>query len=154
MLDRPDLAFSQAPCEAHRRHSPAPTYTESHHIVPQAWQAVYRPSQPWPNGGKSPDRRNPDRTPFLLWDARTVSLCRTGHGNVHFWLVLVMRHLETLQLGRPTTDQLTGAIRDALRDRKREVRADVAIARQGIERYLAVGGDLTTLFAAGEYGAI
>jgi hypothetical protein len=135
-----------AACELHKSHEPRPTYCEVHHIIPQAWQAHWQPPQPWPNQGHSPDRAG-----VTLWDARTATLCRTGHGNVHYWLVQIM-HILAYTLVEFGTDNEQALWHDALTEVRRRSghepgHADAELALQAIERYAAAGGsilDLTT----------
>ncbi len=56
------MTQSKAPCVLHASHSPVTVINELHHPFPQAWQRK-------------------------IWgevrDDRTVSVCATGHNNVH-----------------------------------------------------------------------
>lgn len=148
---------STAPCAIHRSHSPAPTYTELHHVIPQAWQVAWQPPAPWPFEGASPDRPG-----VRLWDARTVALCRTGHGNVHYWLVAIMREIDQLARAAkavPTSALLDRAYKQVKRDAHAEhrsvVSAEVAISEEAIRRYTDLaGGALATLIDAHLWGQI
>jgi hypothetical protein len=81
---------------------------EDHHIIPQAWQLFVsvRSEQPSEAPHKSAsfalslDRayRIPDDTGVAaekvsgrLFDPRTITLCPTGHRNVHVWIVSLMK---------------------------------------------------------------
>jgi hypothetical protein len=142
----PDVRATATLCSAHRYHTPMPSYSERHHVIPQAWQVAWQPAQPWPNGGPSPDRKG-----VVLFDARTVPLCRTGHGNVHFWLVATMRAYARL-----------GDVGEAMHEAKARARtagmhvveADFAIAATAMERWRAAGGGLHLLTSRGLWGEI
>lgn len=59
------LPWEQAPCQCVKDHTPVPVLTEQHHVYPQAAQiAVY---------GR-------------VVDQERVSLCSTGHHNVHAYI--------------------------------------------------------------------
>ncbi len=112
------------PCEAHRYHWPKPTYQELHHVVPQSWQRFWTLGEPTTK----------------LWDPRTVPLCRTGHGNVHWHLVRLMQvttedPLETRKIYRP-------------RGKEYE------IAYLALSRWKEAGGSLVSLQEAGKFGQI
>lgn len=61
-MDRMEVSQEQAPCVLHKSHTPVTIVNELHHPFPQAWQKA-------------------------LWgevrDDTTVSICATGHNNVH-----------------------------------------------------------------------
>lgn len=143
-LTRPGT--TAAPCSAHRHHEPTATYSELHHVIPQAWQAHWRPPDPWPNGGPSPDRPG-----LVLFDARTVPLCRTGHGNVHYWLVATTRAYERLRNLGEAEHEAKAAARVAGRH---VVVADFGIAMQAIERWVGAGGSIDDLVEHGLWGEI
>jgi hypothetical protein len=139
-----------AVCELHRDHQPRYTYAERHHIIPQAWQAVWQPptfvqrtDSAWPFAHLSPDHKG-----LFLWDARTANICRTGHGNVHFYLVRLML---LLQAGQPT---LHLAKMEVLRELGHADSKALDAAQQAIERFIQAGGVLASLWAADEFGAI
>lgn len=99
-------------CVAHRLHAPVNMTVEAHHVVPQAWQYAWQPAlMGFPGRGDH----------GMLWDARTVELCPTGHRNVHALIVALMH-------GRPVP-------------RRREL----AIARLALTRFQEAGGDLQLL---------
>jgi hypothetical protein len=133
-------------CDLHKSHDPEPTYLEVHHVIPQAWQATWQPGPPWPFPGSSPDRSG-----LNLWDNRTVTVCRTGHGNIHHWIVQLMeaaRDRETDDVG-----SLLHIVRSGL-VLHRPGRADYECAAQALWRFQEAGGELATLIAARQYGAI
>lgn len=140
------IATTQLACVLHHHHAPAPTYQELHHVIPQAWQAHWQPPKPWPNAGRSPDRPG-----LELWDARTVAICRTGHGNVHFWLVKIMREVTaTPDLGQAEHDvkahaRATGLIASV---------QDFAQAVEAMTRWIDAGGTLDDLAAHHLWGEI
>lgn len=132
-----------APCSAHRSHSPEPLYCEEHHVLPRAWQNFWHPTAaPLSTDG--------------LFDARVVPLCRTGHGNVHFMLVAIMRKFERLK----GVGGILAAEQEALKDlrfahpRLQLSRSEREVVRLGMTRWEAAGGDLLALCAAGLYGVI
>lgn len=139
------IATTAAPCEVHKQHYPKPTYQEEHHVVPQAWQQVWKPAVA-PHPGQGTDGR-------MLWDARKVNVCRTGHGNVHHWLVLAMQAHEK-QGGDNSTEAIAAAIKAATANTNGRVRAEVEVARQAMVRWVEAGGDLRLLTAQGLYGYI
>lgn len=144
------------PCAIHQEHQPLATYCEQHHIIPQEWQSVWSPPnfthQPgdpnWPFAGLSPDRPG-----LYLWDGRTDPICRTGHGNTHFYLVKLM-HWASERPNIAFKDQMTYA-RTQLRHTfaHLEVHA-VAEALEAMVRFDAAGGNLATLWAAHAWGQI
>lgn len=84
-------------CEIHRTHRPRNLTVEEHHVVPQAWQHLWVPaSEPMVYGP--------------LWHPETITLCPTGHRNVHFWLVKYMKEgtgESVPTISRPTVEQAT-----------------------------------------------
>lgn len=151
-----------APCSLHRAHAPKPNYCEEHHVIPRAWQASWRP-------GDSPELLRPEVDSLALlsgetkpWDPRTVAICRTGHGNVHFWLVRFMREWyeidKTTGVGANPVAQLTAAV-VRVRRRAHEQgfpfgRKETETARLGMERWLNAGGSLRALCNRGLFGEI
>lgn len=133
-------------CGIHRAHDPEPTYLEVHHVVPQAWQATWKPDGPGPDPGPSPDRPELD-----LWDSRTVVVCRTGHGNIHHWIVAMMHAAH--DLGIDDVARLMHEVRSGLVHHMPGV-DDFSCAAQALIRWQEVGGELGTLIAAREWGAI
>lgn len=119
------LADSYRPCEAHKRHSPGNRTVELHHIVPQAWQQFWQPTSP--SEGAVPGRGDSGN----LWDARTTVLCPTGHRNVHWYLVLLMRGMSPRRGGGS---------------------AEARIAQLAMERWQHNGGDLEALRKARLFG--
>lgn len=110
-----------AGCAAHKVHLPAPTYLELHHVIPQSWQKFW-------SGNTE------------LWDPHTVPLCRTGHGNVHFWLVWLMKNYDGSIPKIPLMEKY--------------VRKEAAIARQAMERWIEHGGSIEALRARKLWGQI
>lgn len=158
---RVSAVSSSLQCSIHHAHVPWPTYTELHHVIPQAWQVAWQPPTPWPNQGLSPDRTGPDKHPYVLWDARTIPLCRTGHGNVHFWLVAAMREIAVLAQAAQTepTRALVATAwkvvkRDAKAAHRTTVAADIIAADMAIQRFLDAGGSLALLVSHRLWGEI
>jgi hypothetical protein len=119
-------------CELHKSHSPANLTVELHHVVPVAWQLMWQPAvAPFP--GRDPDGRG------MLWDARTVACCPTGHRNVHHWIVALMHAvtgedpLQAEHVVRGRRDQYDWAC-------------------QALLRFKEAGGSLQALVAAHEWG--
>jgi len=114
---------TKAKCEAHLAHYPRPLWLEYHHVIPVAWQ-------------------------LYLWqqvrDKRTVCLCRTGHGNVHWWIVRTMRGLYDAGGGIVAASKNTGG---------RGI--DLVTARIALERVEAVEpGSLDRLVSARHWGGM
>lgn len=130
---------TKAPCEVHVDHSPQATYQEIHHIIPRAWQAFWQPALP-----PFPSRADGQQ----LWDGRTVNVCRTGHGNIHFWIVAMMKAYTP----EMTVLEVTTKVR--VLNAEHVGHNDYAWAIQALERYQQVGGDLAALIYAGQFGAI
>lgn len=128
-----------APCEVHKDHTPLPTYQEIHHIIPRAWQAFWQPEvAPYP--GKYDGQE--------MWDSRTVNVCRTGHGNIHFWIVALMHAWDpSLSL-----DDVATKVRVAYADHVG--RSDFMWALQALDRFEQSGGDLGALVQAHLWGGI
>lgn len=140
LLELVQLGASADGCEIHDDHEPLPGYTERHHVVPRAWQTFWAPP------GDHPYRAG------AVWDSRTVLLCRTGHGNVHVWIVAYMTAAE--QVGARNS---LGAIFEAghrlhghVGGNENERRA----AQLALQRWKEVGGSIADLLAHGLYGGI
>lgn len=139
------------PCDLHSHARDLfPLYQEQHHIIPQDWQDEFRPAQnvrtPWAVGG-------------VLWDNRTINVCRTGHGNIHFLLVLFMKERE--RLGPAMIDDDVGVDRirinivGRLRDQgKRVSSADAFWAMSAMIRWVTYGLSLMDLCNNHSYGRI
>jgi len=104
-----------------------PQWYELHHVIPQAWQFA------WPADGRT-----------VIWDRRTMPLCRTGHGNVHYWIVRLMREVRDGTLHQQPLRRVN------LTRRTKEF----AIARLALTRFTEAGGDLTALAKAGRMGGM
>jgi hypothetical protein len=119
-------------CELHAYHAPMPTYFEVHHICPRSW---------WPYLLFSDEVRN-----------LTAVLCRTGHGNVHFHLVGLMRAYEHID---PGIEGQTAKIAAAWSDYDAPFDRSVSMARRAMARAVqSGGGKLEDLIADGKYGQI
>ena len=120
-------------CELHRYHWPKAQTDESHHIIPQAWQNVWRPGSSqlkviyW---GQPPLAT---MAAVQLWDRRTAELCPTGHRNVHFHLVTFMK-----ALSRGETYKVNSTEKE--------------MAQMAIDRWREAGGKLEILWAAKLWG--
>jgi len=127
----PDERASEG-CSAHRWHYPRPLTSEAHHVIPVAWQLFWQPPKaPFP--GRDPNGRG------LLWDARTVTLCPTGHRNVHALIVQMMR---------ATKSDDPAVAYKAVNPKG----ADGRTAYLALIRFAEVGGKLTALAGAGLMG--
>lgn len=134
---------SALPCSAHKSHAPEPSYTEQHHVIPQAFQHFWHPD------GATPDGK--------LFDARTVPLCRTGHGNTHFILVRLTRYFSEQQMTDPAQGDaetfVAALAKKALKGVKHE-KAAAEIAQLGLVRWIAAGGSVQSLCEHGLWGSI
>ena len=82
-------------CELHRTHRPRNLTVEEHHVIPRAWQLL------WLAPGGDPRQE--------IWHPETITLCPTGHRNVHFWLVKYMKEGSgdaIPSINRPTPEQM------------------------------------------------
>lgn len=154
MIKTRTLAIEQGSCAAHKYHRPEPTFWEEHHIVPQAWQYFYVPGDDpgRPLGlvqGRAAHRDAIDQ----LWDKRKAVLCRTGHGNVHWWLVRFMKAIERWPRDTPEVqviDQVIYNVSTGIRRWPKERE----IARLAMVRFSDAGGSLRELADAHQYGQI
>lgn len=145
-----------APCELHIEHYPMYTYCEAHHIIPQSWQVIWQP--PGFDRYKGPQNpaeypywnKSPDRPGIKLWDGRTAAICRTGHGNVHWWIVEIMHLINQASISIVLASTQIYARNKAEHPR----RTDFEYARYAMLRFTGAGGKLTDLFAKNEWGAI
>lgn len=137
-----DRRATLSACQLHEYHSPIPTYNEVHHVIPRAWQQAWQPPEPLFPG--SYDGQH-------LWDDRTVIICRTGHGNVHYWIVSMTEAWESGM----TVDQVVAKVRSAeLKQRKAGNRAEFATARLALDRFLEAGGSIDFLVQNRLWGQI
>lgn len=146
------------PCELHKVHKPRSHVQERHHIIPQAWQAFWFPDSHtasvervhrFPSDEIGPARivegvRIPKPG---LWHPDTITLCPTGHRNVHWWLVVLMRELST----QTSADvaQAARAVREVHIGRQPP---EVALAIEGMALFRDAGGDLLALTRAKLWG--
>lgn len=109
-------------CSAYKFHVPSQPSSDSHHVIPRAWQRFWHPtiSPATPTGTRV--------ATWDLWDPRTVELCPSCHRGVHERIVALMH-------GKPRgRDRLWG------------------IAQLALDRFTAAGGSLDALRAAREWG--
>lgn len=116
-------------CVAHNYHQPVPRYLEQHHVVPRAWQAAWKPE------GQT----------AAIWHPETVLLCRTGHGNTHYWIERFVRAYR---------GDIANAVAVAMEDQESVGRAEHTIARRALETWQASGGDVEFLAERGLYGGL
>lgn len=129
---------STRPCLLHThrqgRNPPFPLLSEEHHVLPVAWQQVWRPLTVKSAG---------------VWDPRTVPLCPTSHRNVHTWLPRMMKLVS--RIGEPDD------VRDILNATRwehgiRRPPGEFFVAADALHRWRAAGGRLLDLVAVGQYG--
>lgn len=125
-----------ATCAAHRVHVPrlwAPV--EAHHYIPREWQALTTPAAPGP-------------VVAGVWDPRTVPLCRTGHGNTHYWIVRLSRAVKASRTETPAVSA------KAVFGRRQTSEQQIALLAH--ERLLAAGGpgSLLALVDGGRMGGM
>ncbi|MGH2878962.1 MAG: hypothetical protein ACRDK4_05060 [Solirubrobacteraceae bacterium] len=126
-----------AGCQIHKKHSPANLTAELHHVIPVAWQLFWQPAVA-PSPGRDPDGRG------MLWDARTVAICPTGHRNVHKWIV------ELMHACKSEDPMEAAATVKSLYRTARGSQFDWAV--QALVRFKEAGGSLQALVNAGEWG--
>lgn len=148
-------------CEAHKDHRPEPLYQELHHVVPQAWQQFYVPDHTSATAAiGAPTRDGEPVTGVKLWDGRTVALCRTGHGNVHWILTRFMHEWYEIDrlLGvghKPSLNKVVFNVRRQNAELQRGRHApEQETALLGMERFLTAGGDLRELCDHDLFGEI
>lgn len=145
-------------CEVHGSHNFLPKYTEEHHVVPQGWQQLWHPEFyvpgkdqiRFPFAGKGTDGR-------WNWDNRTTTLCRNGHGNVHYWVVMLMKDLAVLHRSDPAIDESTALIQASANVRVYDPKWHRQEYHYGLEaprRWLAAGGSLKLLTRLRQWGGI
>lgn len=122
-----------ATCSLRRFHVPKTPATDSHHVIPQAWQHFYVPSGAAPNASTG------------LWDARTVEVCPNCHRRVHEAIVAMMRN------GHDYSESPLEARRAAFG--KKRLTREQAVAFEALARFRAAGGSLVALRAHRLYGA-
>lgn len=138
MLELVQAGATEERCSIHTRHEPLPRYVEHHHLVPKAWQTFWRPAA----------------ATAAVWDNRTVPLCRTGHGNVHWWIVAYMLAFEAVGIGVETIDDVFESAHATHRHQVGKNVHERKTAQLALTRWLDVGGSLTDLVDAGLYGGI
>lgn len=109
-------------------------------MIPVAWQLCTSVAAP-PFPGPDTNGRG------MLWDTRGVSLCPTGHRNVHYWIVRLMRAAAAADSSDPAV-----AIKAVKPSRPP---LEFAVACDALTRYAAESGaSLLALTAAGEWGQV
>jgi hypothetical protein len=133
-------------CVLSHQHQPEPRYLEAHHLVPRAWQHFFTPS----DVHLASDPFHPPNSSGL-WCTETVLLCRTGHGNVHYWIERMVKAYGALETGPDHTDRAMHAARQGqLHIGERET----LIAREALVLFSDAGGNVEKLFEAGLFGGI
>lgn len=151
-------------CElhVHSRDAEPPLTSEAHHTTPQSWQLfalnvtehgidhAQRVSVQVYEQIAVMARMGLARTE--LYDPRTVQLARTCHGNVHHWIVELMRYTSRATPGEVDALNLEAIIRH-FRAQNGGVRTRVfAEACEAPRRYVAAGHSLRELMHHGLWG--
>lgn len=132
-----------APCEIHRSHQPIPLTAESHHLIPRAWQSLWRP----------------DSATRVLWAPQTIELCPTGHRAVHEILVRLMKTYGSYD-SRGLSPRLAPNLTEVMRyEAARKIisqtygrRAEFPIALMAVDGWTNNGGSLDLLISNRQYG--
>jgi hypothetical protein len=151
-------------CElhVHTRDAEPPLTFEQHHTTPQSWQLF---AINVADGGVDAARAvGPEVYEQLavssslglarigLYDPRTTELARTCHGNVHYWIVKLMRYAADATPGEIDARNLEAIIR-SFRSKHGGIRTRVfAEAIEAPRRYIAAGHDLRELMRHGLWG--
>jgi hypothetical protein len=122
-----------ATCSLRRFHVPKTPATDSHHVIPQAWQHFYVPSGVATQASTG------------LWDARTVEVCPNCHRRVHEAIVAMMRN------GQDYSESPLEARRAAFGGRR--LTREQIIAYEALLRFKKAGGSLVALRAHRLLGA-
>jgi hypothetical protein len=149
-------------CElhVHTRDAEPPLTFEQHHTTPQSWQHLRAQRRRRRSRGardrafyeQSPCREPRPRDPIGLYDPRTTELARTCHGNVHYWIVKLMRYAADATPGEIDARNLEAIIR-SFRSKHGGIRTRVfAEAIEAPRRYIAAGHDLRELMRHGLWG--
>jgi hypothetical protein len=120
-----------ATCSLRRFHVPKTPATDSHHVIPQAWQHFYVPS------GASPPMSTG------LWDGRTVEVCPNCHRKVHEAIVAMMK---------ASTVEAALYARHAAFGNRRLTREQM-VAYEALVRFKQAGGSLNELRSHRLFGA-
>lgn len=131
-------------CHWHKRHAPAPTEAQAHHVIPQGWQGLMPHPPTLPAGAVA----GKGQAGNVLWDARTESWCPTGHRRVHGWLVFLTRNVH-LRIGAGATPDVALAAAIAW---THSTEPEHECAVRGITRWLEAGGTVEQLAAASQWG--
>lgn len=163
-----DPLLSANRCVLHNDDNRLPSYyRELHHVVPQAWQAVWWPSEN--NGDAVFSHTAPSAAGELqghgyylpkqkVWDPRTEPCCPTGHRNVHYLLVAMMKKWQSSyqDLWSQTEDRILECKRAVVNDMHAAAYAagpkEAAMAVLAMTRWNEWGGDLRLLTSRKLYG--
>jgi hypothetical protein len=131
-------------CVLHSDKSRLPSfYRELHHVIPQAWQAFWCP----------PSQSRPSTRP---WDARTEPCCPTGHRNVHYLLVLMMKEWQSWDIQAQEVPRIFAVKSQVTRNLRgggySVAPSEADMAAQAMVRWSEWGGDLNALCARKLYG--
>jgi hypothetical protein len=118
-------------CSLRRFHVPKPPATDSHHVIPQAWQHFFIPSGATPQATTG------------LWDSRTVEVCPNCHRRVHEAIVKMMKS---------STVEAALYARHAAFGNRRLTR-EQTVAYEALVRFKQAGGSLNELRSHRLFGA-
>jgi hypothetical protein len=135
-----------AKCAAEHTHHPEPRYLELHHIVPRAWQRFWQPNPSHYVEGVIHEPNSQG-----LWCTITISLCRTAHGNIHYWIERMVRAYGALGPGPDHSDR---AMHQARQGQLHIGKEETAYAEQALILFSDAGGRVQELFEQGLYGGI
>lgn len=113
--------------------------------MPQAWQHAWTPPANYSFDNGLPHTKT-------LWDSRTVELCRTCHGNVHYCLEYMMHQYHDWAITNRPDQRLPE--KKVLVKNSGLPKAESDIAYLGMERFVQSQGSLLSLTAAGLWGQI
>lgn len=118
---------SEQPCSIHRYHSPKPSHSEQHYLLPRAWQRHWRP----------------ESMAAELWAPRTVLICPTGHRVVHLLIDELMHAIAKVK---------TVELAEAEVGRTRSRLSEWPVALAALSTWEAYNGSFTDLVEAGLWG--
>lgn len=140
-------------------------YRQLHHVVPQAWQLAW-----WPDWNinknfigvaeMTREERRASSSLMTVWDTRTEACCPTGHMNVHYLLVLLMKWMRDHTAWRDGVTVTLADVRRAVDNVTAEIRfkggvvppSEMRMAAQAPIRWLEHGGSINLLLDQKKYG--
>lgn len=127
-------------------------YQELHHVIPRDWQ-----DEQLPSADHLVPAKVTSASDAILWDPRTISCCRTGHGNIHYLLVRFMLAWEDAKLkqNEKMIGRIVASVVLELRAEGKHLdRDEIYFAQQAMLRWDGYGLDLMQLCANKSYGRI